>query len=1060
MEQELLALLADTQSPAEGPRKHAEAQLEQLYHNEAFPMSLASVASHASVPLNLRQSALLVLKTFVLSAWSPQLDEFKGQVLVNESNKEQLRVVLFELATNGENDRKVTKAASYVVSKIAYADYPDHWPTLLPSLLHLIPTGSDAQIHGALKVLGDLVADGLNEEQFFKIARDLIKVVYDVAINDTRKPNLRALGVSVFRSCFEILEIVMEDHKEAVSGFASESLSAWSPFFLEVMKMPMPDVPKEEEEINDSPIQEHHRGIIALKLQVVKTLMKIRLVFPALLSPQSPILFTAVWEELSTLQASFHEMYINDERQGRTPSFLETEPCISHWLLTIPFGVGRLEDADGLPYTLDFLVLEELDFMQSCLRATPVKKALEAQLQSQISLNGASGGSWVIEVMKLVVAYAQITTEEEGLWDIDVNVFLSEETSVTANYTPRTACGDLVIKLSEWLPRLAVEGLMEYTKAVFSLPQASWKEKEAALYILNQLLSDFLDVDRKVGHELAGFIEFINHAIACNDQMFLRARGFLVAGILAKTIDKPLQPIFTSFMEHSIKSIAEDGSEVVQVSCIRAVQDYIHALPHESTLPMQTPIISALSSFLSSKDLVELSESDDLMVTIVETLRDAILLNSGICIAPQSSTLDLLFTIGSRGANNYQLTALVNETFVDIASSISAMGGESYIRLCEKVLPSLTGAFDVGNMTGQNSLTNLAAELLSVLAEYGSEPLPNGFVGAVMPKLNALLLSSSDAELLRPGTEAVKHMLVHDHQQIFEWHDQEGKSGLEICLVIIDRLLRENMEDHAATEVGGLAAELVEKAGAERLGPYLLQLLRAVAVRLASAQEAAFIQSLILVFARLSLVGAKDVVDFLAQVQVENESGLQVVMGKWLQNSVNFAGYDQIRQNVIALSKLYTLADPRLAQTMVQGDLIVPTSSRIMTRSRTRNTPDQYTTIPVPLKIIKVLIEELSSASGNTSGLEAAALELDEAGSDNGDWEDEPNFLDLGLSMTKQDLMALGDDNVGAERQRDDETQAYLTEFFKGVEAGNIAGFRDWYGQLTAEERGKLSVVG
>ncbi|KAI9869856.1 MAG: hypothetical protein M1823_008930, partial [Watsoniomyces obsoletus] len=103
---------------------------------------------------------------------------------------------------------------------------------------------------------------------------------------------------------------------------------------------------------------------------------------------------------------------------------------------------SRLEDADGLPYTLDFLVLEELDFMQACLRAPPVRAQLEQELATQ-----TAEASWVTEVMKLAVAYAQITTEEEGLWDIDVNIFLSEETSVTANYTPRTACGDLVIKL-------------------------------------------------------------------------------------------------------------------------------------------------------------------------------------------------------------------------------------------------------------------------------------------------------------------------------------------------------------------------------------------------------------------------------------------------------------------------------------------------------------------------------------------------------------------------------------------------------------------------------------
>lgn len=139
-------------------------------------------------------------------------------------------------------------------------------------------------------------------------------------------------------------------------------------------------------------------------------------------------------------------MFINDERQG------------------------RLEDADGLPYTLDFLVLEELDFMQALIRAPPVRAELEGQLKAHQEGGGSHGANWLTEVMKLVVAYAQITTEEEGLWEIDVNVFLSEETSVTANYTPRTACGDLVIKLGEWLKLTAVEGLLGYTKTLFNPP--------------------------------------------------------------------------------------------------------------------------------------------------------------------------------------------------------------------------------------------------------------------------------------------------------------------------------------------------------------------------------------------------------------------------------------------------------------------------------------------------------------------------------------------------------------------------------------------------------------
>lgn len=139
-------------------------------------------------------------------------------------------------------------------------------------------------------------------------------------------------------------------------------------------------------------------------------------------------------------------------------------------------------------------------------------------------------------------------------------------------------------------------------------------------------------------------------------------------------------------------------------------------------------------------------------------------------------------------------------------------------------------------------------------------------------------------------------MLVHDPQQLFDWHDENNRSGLEVCLIIIDRLLGPTMEDNAASEVGGLAAELVEKAGQERLGPYLDQLLKAVASRLASAEAAPFIQSLILVFARLALVSAHDVVEFLTRIDINGQNGLVVVLSKWLDHSINFAGYDEIRQ--------------------------------------------------------------------------------------------------------------------------------------------------------------------
>ena len=123
--------------------------------------------------------------------------------------------------------------------------------------------------------------------------------------------------------------------------------------------------------------------------------------------------------------------------------------------------------------------------------------------------------------------------------------------------------------------------------------------------------------------------------------------------------------------------------------------------------------------------------------------------------------------------------------------------------------------------------------------------------------------------------------------------------------------------------------------------------------------------------------------------------------------------------------------------------------------------PDQYTIVPAPLKIVKVLIEELLSAQGKlgtASSTAAAAIAADfDAVEDDGDegWEDDPDTLDLGMGTTKSDLMGYLE---GGGRQRDDETQAYLTDFFLRCARDNTAGFKDyWYEQLTDQEKAKLN---
>ena len=229
--------------------------------------------------------------------------------------------------------------------------------------------------------------------------------------------------------------------------------------------------------------------------------------FPQLLSAHTLDLFSTLWQSLQAHLGAYHALYIEENRQG------------------------RMEDADRLPYTLDFLVIEELDYIQTLLSTAPVRREMEAQVAPDGVSDGVhSDGTWITQVMTILVGYAQITQEEEGLWDFDVNVFLSEETSETANYSPRNACSNFVAKLCRWP---VVDHLLTYTRTVFGDTtsryddpnsairspmytdhRSSAKLKEASLYILKQILEEFDSCGKDIGHEAANaYLEYVRLAM-------------------------------------------------------------------------------------------------------------------------------------------------------------------------------------------------------------------------------------------------------------------------------------------------------------------------------------------------------------------------------------------------------------------------------------------------------------------------------------------------------------------------------------------------------------------
>jgi len=107
----------------------------------------------------------------------------------------------------------------------------------------------------------------------------------------------------------------------------------------------------------------------------------------------------------------------------------------------------------------------------------------------------------------------------------------------------------------------------------------------------------------------------------------------------------------------------------------------------------------------------------------------------------------------------------------------------------------------------------------------------------------------------------------------------------------------------------------------------------------------------------------------------------------------------------IALCKLLhhglSTEDPRLAQIQVKGEPIVDATEQRMTRSKRLSTKEQWTTIPLLVKIFKLLVHELSSFTYE----EYESADSDENGSE---VEDKENF---GISGLGDDLVQ--DDDFG-----------------------------------------------
>ena len=202
-------------------------------------------------------------------------------------------------------------------------------------------------------------------------------------------------------------------------------------------------------------------------------------------------------------------------------------------------------------------------------------------------------------------------------------------------------------------------------------------------------------------------------------------------------------------------------------------------------------------------------------------------------------------------------------------------------------------------------------------------------------------------------------------------------------------LLNPMSTEFTATFIGRLVITLITKAG-NYLGENIDLLLKAVISKMQLVESLNVIMSLVMTFAHLILIQMEAVLNFLSTVPgPSGEPAMNFVFLHWLSRQHLFYGTYERKVSTMALCKLFeygiTTKDARLINVTIKDPVEAASTQKRSTRSQTAQ--QQWVSIPILVKIFKLLINELSNLrelkeAANISVNDEDGSEDDENGED------------------------------------------------------------------------------
>ncbi|ORY53662.1 ARM repeat-containing protein [Rhizoclosmatium globosum] len=945
----LNAVLAATDNAS---RANAESMLVALSQQQGYPECLADIAMNQNAPVHLRQSAGVNLKNYIDKHWSSRELGFVGP---EPSVQAKAFVKAAVLAGLSDSQSRIRVLMAATATKIVNIEDLESWPELFTSLMSNLKSGSPDQIHGALRVISSFV-DDISETQFSQIAPVLLPQVFEIFANKGFNPRVRSRAISVFRKFLETLHNVERLNPTVVKQYLEPQLLAWMQLIQQILA-PM-DMSNEQ---------------IIFKTEIFYTLEYLVTKFPAAMKPYFSESFQLVWRTATALY-----------------------PIFKATIITTTDGVDAVEevDTDG-----DVMGINSLLFNVFAILGVGAESK---HMDGVFAGEGGSASAFIKELVEVGVSYAQISDGQIESWESDLNTFIQEEEETAPSFTMRYAVTMLFDQLTARHSARFIQSLLGAVMVLFANAKKAreqgdanwWRILESCIYCMCTSQEAIIEAVKsgKVSFDFDGFFgHVIQDCIKCAACPILQSRALVFTSIFSAFIPTEQMPQYINAMATSLTSNFALPCRIGAVRSLMKLAAKPEMVPHFS---------QSIGSILENVCAMIPSATEDLLLLLLESLLPLVKIDEVLVTKFEANLIPLLVSVWTRDPDDNLVNVCVMNVFT-VLSKNKLM----FEALQNRLLPPLcTSISDASLMANQPGVYGSALMLLGVLIRGSSAPLPAPYMTTVFPPLIQAMLHSEDNSILQEGQDCLQSIILKDMSAVVQWTDGT-KNGLGYVLDVIARLLNPQSDQSSCLFLGSLVTSVIQKGG-ESVTPILPNLLTAIVHRLSTATYTQLIETLLLVFANLILQhGSPTIITFLSGMTTpEGNNGLELFLRMWSENYFECMGFYNVKLNAAALTRLMMESgnDERVQRVLVKGHL-KPTSV-IVTRSRSKNAPDQYEMIPFPAKAIMLILADYqqnreSAMKGDKGGVDELTGDTIDTEEDSGDWDDleEQGFDDFGF---------------------------------------------------------------